>query len=59
MEFKIENKIIGSEHPVFFIAEAGVKPQWLNRSWKKLIDVAFEAGADAVKFQTFNTENYF
>ena len=56
MKFKIQNKIIGSEHPVFFIAEAGVNHNGSIDLGKKLIDVAFEAGADAVKFQTFNTE---
>ena len=56
-ELKIQNKKIGENHPTFIIAEAGVNH---NRSLKnafKLIDLAKKAGADAVKFQTFNTNS--
>jgi N,N'-diacetyllegionaminate synthase len=42
---------------VFIIAEAGVNHNGSVELAKKLIDVAVEAGADAVKFQTFKTEN--
>ena len=42
---------------VFIIAEAGVNHNGSTELAKKLIDVASEAGADAVKFQTFKTEN--
>ena len=42
---------------VFIIAEAGVNHNGSVDLAKKLIDVASEAGADAVKFQTFKTEN--
>jgi len=42
---------------VFIIAEAGVNHNGDSNLAKKLIDVAVEAGADAVKFQTFKTEN--
>lgn len=42
---------------VFIIAEAGVNHNGDITLAKKLIDVAYEAGADAVKFQTFKTEN--
>ena len=42
---------------VFIIAEAGVNHNGSVALAKKLIDVAVEAGADAVKFQTFKTEN--
>jgi N-acetylneuraminate synthase len=41
---------------VFIIAEAGVNHNGDLEVAKKLIDVAVEAGADAVKFQTFKTE---
>lgn len=41
---------------VFIIAEAGVNHNGDIRLAKKLIDVAKEAGADAVKFQTFKAE---
>ncbi|SCG83147.1 N-acetylneuraminate synthase [Proteiniborus sp. DW1] len=42
---------------VFVIAEIGVNHNGSLELAKKLIDVAAEAGADAVKFQTFITEN--
>ena len=42
---------------VFIIAEAGVNHNGDIKLAKKLIDVAVEAGADAVKFQTFKAEN--
>ncbi len=42
---------------VFIIAEAGVNHNGSIELAKRLIDVAADAGADAVKFQTFKTEN--
>ena len=42
---------------VFFIAEAGINHNGSVELAKQLIDVACEAGADAVKFQTFKAEN--
>lgn len=42
---------------VFIIAEAGVNHNGSIELAKKLIDVAVESNADAVKFQTFKTEN--
>lgn len=42
---------------VFIIAEAGVNHNGSIELAKKLIDVAVEAKVDAVKFQTFKTEN--
>jgi len=42
---------------VFIIAEAGVNHNGCTELAKKLIDVAAESGADAVKFQTFKAEN--
>jgi len=41
---------------VFIIAEAGVNHNGSVELAKQLIDVAFDAGADAVKFQTFKAE---
>ena len=41
---------------VFIIAEAGVNHNGSIVLAKKLVDVASEAGADAVKFQTFKAE---
>ena len=42
---------------VFIIAEAGVNHNGSVDLAKKLIDVAVDSGADAVKFQTFKAEN--
>jgi N,N'-diacetyllegionaminate synthase len=42
---------------VFIIAEAGVNHNGSIYLAKKLIDVAADAGVDAVKFQTFKAEN--
>jgi N,N'-diacetyllegionaminate synthase len=42
---------------VFIIAEAGVNHNGSIELAKQLIDVASEAGANAVKFQTFKAEN--
>lgn len=41
---------------IFIIAEAGVNHNGSLELAKKLIDVAADAGADAVKFQTFKTD---
>ena len=57
MEFKIQNKMVGDGHPVFFIAEAGVNHNGSIEIGKKLIDKAVDSHADAVKFQTFKTES--
>ena len=48
-------KAIDLKH-VFIIAEAGVNHNGDLRMARKLIDAACEAGADAVKFQTFKAE---
>jgi len=47
---KIGNKIIGENEPCFIIAEAGSNHNGSLEQAKKLIDIAVEAGADAVKF---------
>lgn len=52
-KIKIHNKFIGHDQSVFIIAEAGVNHNGRLDLALKLIDKAVEAGADAVKFQTF------
>ena len=47
---------VTSMSKVFIIAEAGVNHNGSIELAKKLIDVAVEAGADAVKFQTFKAD---
>jgi N-acetylneuraminate synthase len=44
------------KHPTFIIAEAGVNHNGDISLAKQLIDIAANAGADAVKFQTFQAE---
>lgn len=56
-EIKIGNIEISDKSKVFIIAEAGVNHNGDIEVAKKLIDIASEAGADAVKFQAFRTEN--
>jgi N,N'-diacetyllegionaminate synthase len=55
--FLIDNKEVGMNQPIFFIAEAGVNHNGSTEYGFKLIDIAVSAGADAVKFQTFKAEN--
>ncbi len=57
MEFKLGQHPIGDGHPVFFIAEAGVNHNGQIELGRQLVDASAAAGADAVKFQTFVTEN--
>lgn len=53
---KIQNKTISEASPTFIIAEAGVNHCGDINLAKKLIDIAADAGADAVKFQAFIAE---
>lgn len=55
-EFKIKSKLIGNKQPVFIIAEVGINHNGSYQIAKKLVDVAKQAGADCVKFQTHITE---
>jgi sialic acid synthase SpsE len=54
--WKTEGRSIGPDSPVFLIAEAGINHNGNVRLAHRLIDAAVDAGADAVKFQTFITE---
>lgn len=54
---KIPNKEINKKDKCFIIAEAGVNHNGRMDLAKKLIDIAADAGADAVKFQTFTSKN--
>ncbi|MFH1982553.1 MAG: N-acetylneuraminate synthase [Pseudomonadota bacterium] len=52
-QFNIGNRLVGKGAPVFIIAEAGVNHNGDMDLARALIDAAADAGADAVKFQTF------
>lgn len=54
---KIGNKLVGEGNPVFIIAEAGVNHNGDMKLARKMVDIAAGAGADAVKFQSYITEN--
>lgn len=56
---KIGNYIIGDQYPCFIIAEAGSNHNGDIKQAKKLVDIAVEAGANAVKFQTFTGDKLF
>jgi N-acetylneuraminate synthase/N,N'-diacetyllegionaminate synthase len=53
--FVVRGRVLG-QGPAFLIAEAGVNHNGDLELARRLIDAAAEAGADAVKFQTFRTE---
>ncbi|MFN8396531.1 MAG: N-acetylneuraminate synthase [Bacteroidia bacterium] len=52
----IADRLIGPGQPCFIIAEAGVNHNGDPEIARLLIDAAADAGADAVKFQTFKAE---
>ena len=54
---KIGSKKIGASNPVFIIAEAGVNHNNKLSLAFKMIDLASKYGADAIKFQSFITDN--
>ncbi len=55
----IGNKWIGKNHPTFVIAEAGSNHNRDLDQAKKLIEIAAESEADAVKFQTYTAETLY
>ena len=56
--FEINQKKIGNMNPTYFIAEAGLNHNGQIDIAKKMIDDAYNAGADAIKFQTYKSENF-
>lgn len=48
---KIGDRWVGEGHPVFIIAEIGINHNGNLHIAKRLVDVAFMAGSDGVKFQ--------
>jgi N,N'-diacetyllegionaminate synthase len=53
---EIDKRKIGSGHPCFIIAEAGVNHNGNPDLAHQMIEVAAKARADAIKFQTFRAE---
>ena len=57
MKLKLGSKIFSqNDSSVLVIAEAGVNHDGDLSKAFKLVDIAFDAGADAIKFQAFKTE---
>jgi len=56
---KIGSHLVGDGEPCFIIAEAGANHDRNLSQAKELIEVATEAGADAVKFQTYSAETLY
>jgi N-acetylneuraminate synthase/N,N'-diacetyllegionaminate synthase len=54
--FSIGGRLVGRGHPVFVICEAGVTNYGERELAMRQIDAAVESGADAVKFQAWQTE---
>lgn len=54
---KIGNRILGNDGRVFIIAEAGVNHNGDLEKAMRMVDIAADAGVDAIKFQAFHTEN--
>lgn len=53
MDIKIADRLIGPNHPTYFIADIAANHDGDMERAKKLIHLAKEAGADAAKFQNF------
>jgi pseudaminic acid synthase len=58
-EFRIGERPVGPGHPCYVIAEAGSNHNRDLGTALRLIEVAAEAGADAVKFQTYTAEGLY
>ena len=57
-KIKLKNKSISKNDKCFIIGEAGINHDGSLSKAKELVDVAIDAGVDAVKFQMFNTKKY-
>lgn len=53
MEFRIGSKMVGENHPTYFIADIAANHDGDLERAKSLIRLAKDAGADAAKFQNF------
>lgn len=53
---KIKNKVISNNSPTFIVAEVGANHNGDLELAKKSIDAAVDCGVDAVKFQTYTTD---
>ena len=58
-EIRIGDRLIGDKHPTYIIAEIGVNHNGIFELALQLIDVAVDAGVDAVKFQKRNLDKLY
>jgi sialic acid synthase SpsE len=58
-EFEVEGRKIGGGASPYVIAEAGSNHNQSLDTARRMIDVASEAGCDAVKFQLFDTDSLY
>jgi len=56
---EIADKTIGTGHPCYILAEAGCNHNQRLDLAKKLIDMAVDAHADGIKFQSYHAENMY
>jgi len=56
-EVWVGERCISDDEPIYFIAEAGINHNGSLQIAKQLIDIAVDAGADAVKFQKRKLED--
>ncbi len=54
--FAIDGRTVGESAPVYIVAEAGVAHFGSEEKAFRLVDLAADAGADAVKFQVFDVD---
>lgn len=52
----IDGRTVGAGHPTYVIAELGLNHGGDVETGKRLVEAAAEAGADAIKLQTYRTE---
>jgi N,N'-diacetyllegionaminate synthase len=55
---RVADRLIGPGQPCFLVAEVGINHNGDLKLAHKLIDAAADAGADAVKFQNYHTEDF-
>lgn len=58
MKIKIDDKYVGDGFPTFIIAEGGLNHNGDVDIGKELIKEAKKCGADAIKFQSYHTEEF-